>query len=225
MEHVKFKAMAEGDRADFLFLEKSERKAAGAVGVRLLKLLDDLDDTPTAYRVSRREHCLQAASRAWRDGADADWVMTALFHDVGDMFAPYNHDEFAAAVLRPYVREQCTWVVAHHGLFQRYYYAHHFGGDRDVRRRHKDDPYYDDCVKFCERWDQVSFDPGYESLPADTFRPMVAEVFSREPYQLQVVASGLRQPLHNPVVAEARRVTQGDTGPPRSGRAAKPARG
>ncbi|MEM7695226.1 MAG: peptidase [Pseudomonadota bacterium] len=207
MRHVKFTAMSDGDRADFMFLERAERSAAGAVSDRLLKLLEDLDGTPSAYRVSRREHCLQVASRAWRDGADADWIITSLFHDVGDMFAPYNHDEFAAAVLRPYVREQCTWVVAHHGLFQRYYYAHHFGGDRDVRRRHKDNPYYDDCVKFCERWDQLSFDPDYESLPVEKFVPMVNEVFGREPYQPTTIASGTRQPLRNPVVAEARAVT------------------
>ncbi|MEO1104412.1 MAG: inositol oxygenase family protein [Pseudomonadota bacterium] len=195
MDRVKFRSMAEGDREDYLFLAEYERKAAVSVGSRLVEALERLDDTDTAYRVSRLEHCLQCASRAARDGADTDWIVTALLHDVGDLYAPYNHDEFAAALMRPYVREQCTWVVAHHGLFQRFYYAHHFGGDREVRRRHKDNPYYDDCVTFCERWDQVSFDPDYQSLPLEHFRPMVEEVFSREPYQPNIIAADTRKPL------------------------------
>lgn len=203
MTTVKFKTMAEGDRADFVFLEERERDAAAGVGARLLAALERLDDAPSAYRVSRREHSLQAASRAFRDGADGDWVVAALLHDVGDLYAPYNHDEYAAAVLRPYLREQCTWVVAHHGLFQRYYYAHHFGGDREARRRHEGSPYYDDAVSFCARWDQASFDPEYSGLPLDAFRPLVAEVFAREPYSPAVVAAGVRRPLAD--AAEARR--------------------
>ncbi|MEM8663771.1 MAG: HD domain-containing protein [Pseudomonadota bacterium] len=204
MNTVKFAAMADGDKEDYVFLEAHERASAAAVGNRLLTALKELDGAESAYRVSRYEHCVQAASRAYRDGADTDWIVTALLHDVGDLYAPYNHDEYAAAIFRPYVREQCTWVVAHHGLFQRYYYAHHFGGDRDVRRRFKDNPYYDDCVAFCERWDQASFDPGYESLPLEQFRPMVEEVFARDPYQPQIIAAGRRVPLHNPTLAASR---------------------
>ncbi|MEM8552229.1 MAG: peptidase [Pseudomonadota bacterium] len=205
MNTVKFNAMSQGDREDFLFLEERERQSAAQVGKRLLDALEALGDAESAYQVSRKEHCIQAATRAWRDGADPDWVVTALMHDVGDLYAPYNHDEYASAILRPYVREQCTWVVAHHGMFQRYYYAHHFGGDRDVRRRYRDSPYYDDCVMFCERWDQASFDPTFESLPLDHFRPMVDQVFGREPYQPRVIAAGQRLPLMDPAVASQRR--------------------
>ena len=190
MEHVKFKSMAEGDKEDYLFLEAHEREAAGVVGDRLLDALATLDGSESAYRVSRCEHSLQSASRAWRDGADIDWVVAALLHDVGDLYAPYNHDEYAAAILRPYLREQCTWVVAHHGLFQRYYYAHHFGGDREVRRRHKDSPFFDDCVQFCELWDQASFDPGYRSDPLVSFTDDVRAVFTRSPWDPTVVAAG-----------------------------------
>jgi len=203
-QRVKFRAMAEGDREDYIFLEAHERVAAAEVGERLLRALRELDKAESAYQVSRFEHSLQAATRAWYDGADIDWVVTALMHDVGDLHAPYNHDEYAAAVLRPYVREQCTWVVAHHGLFQRFYYAHHFGGDRDVRRRHRDNPYYEDAVAFCERWDQASFDPDYASLSLGHFRPMVEEVFARDPYHPRIIASGLRVPLTDAEIAARR---------------------
>lgn len=195
MEHVKFRKMSEGDAEDYRFLEEHERAFAAGVPDRLLSALEALDRNDSAYQVSRLEHSLQCATRAWRDGADADWIVCALLHDIGDLHAPYNHDEYAAAVLRPFVREQCTWTVAHHGTFQRYYYAHHFGGDRELRAKHRDSPYYDDCVTFCERWDQVSFDPDYESLPLEFFRPMVREVFSREPYAPAVIAPGIRMPL------------------------------
>lgn len=203
MGTVKFTAMLEGDRADFVFLEEREREAAAGVGGRLLDALERLDDAPSAYRVSRLEHSLQCATRAWRDGADLDWVVAALLHDVGDLYAPYNHDEYAAAILRPYLREQCVWVVAHHGLFQRYYYAHHFGGDREARRRHEGNPFYGDAVDFCDRWDQGSFDPTFVSLPMATFRPLVDQVFRREPYAPQAIAAGVRRPLID--AAEARR--------------------
>ncbi|WP_108658913.1 HD domain-containing protein [Acuticoccus kandeliae] len=201
---VKFTRMADGDRDDYLFLERHEREAALHVGDRLIDALRLLDNVDSAYRVSRYQHSIQAATRAWRDGADTDWVVAALLHDVGDLYAPYNHDEYAASILRPYLRDQCTWVIANHGLFQRYYYAHHFGGNREVRRRHESHPYYDDAILFCERWDQASFDPDYESLPIDFFRPLVAEVFGRDPYTPQVISAGVRVPLVDRVVAERR---------------------
>ncbi|ORE96527.1 HD domain-containing protein [Acuticoccus yangtzensis] len=205
METVKFKRMAEGDKEDYVFLEEHERAAAASVCDRLYAGLMSLDSAESGYRVSRLEHSVQSATRAFRDGADEDWVIAALLHDIGDVYAPYNHDEFAAAVLRPYVREQCTWVVAHHGLFQRYYYAHHFGGDRNARKRHEGHPFYDDAVAFCERWDQASFDPDYESLPLESFRPMMESVFAREPYHPRVIATGVRRPLVDPQNAARRR--------------------
>lgn len=204
MEKVKFTRMADGDAEDFRFLEERERCSAIGVGARLLDALERLDDAPSAYRVTRMEHSLQCATRAWQDDADLDWVVAALLHDVGDLYAPYNHDEYAAAILRPYLREQCTWVVAHHGDFQRYYYAHHFGGNREARRRHEGSPYYDDAVDFCERWDQAAFDPAFRSLPMPFFRPLVDEVFAREPYNPQVIAGGVRRALFDPKDAARR---------------------
>ncbi len=205
MEQVKFRRMQDGDREDYLFLEAHERRFAAGVGERLLDLLLTLDKSLSGYQVSRLEHSLQCATRAWNDGADHDWIVAALLHDIGDLYAPYNHDEFAASVLRPYVREQCVWTIANHGTFQRWYYAHHFGGDRELRQKHKDNPYYEDCVTFCERWDQVSFDPTYESRPLDFFRPVVEDVFAREPYAPAVIATGIRMPLVDATVAAERR--------------------
>jgi predicted HD phosphohydrolase len=97
------------------------------------------------------------------------------------MLAPYNHAEVAAGILRPYVREEVTWVVEQHGLFQTYYYAHHLGGDRQARERLRDHRWFEVCAHFCERYDQASFDPAYPCLPLEEFAPLVREIFLRPP--------------------------------------------
>ena len=76
-----------------------------------------------------------APTRAHRDGAGEEMVVAALLHDIGDLLAPFNHSELAAAVLRPYVAERTCWIVGHHGLFQTYYYAHHTGRRPQCPRR------------------------------------------------------------------------------------------
>lgn len=204
METVKFTAMKDGDRADYEFLTEHETAYAAETAGRLLDALVALDKSLSGYKVTRLGHSLQSATRAWRDGADEDWVVSALLHDIGDIYAPYNHDEYAAAVLKPFVREQCTWVVEKHGDFQRLYYAHHLGGDRDARDKYRGHACFDDCADFCERWDQSSFDPDYAALPLDFFRPMVGRVFARKAYDPDVIRPGHREPLVNPALAAER---------------------
>ena len=122
-------------------------------------------------------------------------MVSALLHDIGDIFAPYNHDEYAASILKPFVREQCTWVVEKHGDFQMLYYGHHVGGDRHKRDAYRGHLYFDDCAAFCERWDQASFDPAYQNEDIDFFRDMVREIFARPPYDPAVIRPGVREPL------------------------------
>ena len=181
-ETVAFTTMAEGTREDYELLEKLEARFAEGTADRVLDQLRGLAGSLSGYKVDRLEHSLQSATRAYRDGADEEMVVAALLHDIGDLLSPYNHSELAAAVLRPYVSEKTYWIVRHHGLFQSYYYAHHTGGDRNARDAYRDDPWYQDTVDFCHKWDQSSFDPEYESLPLDFFEPMVRRIFGREPF-------------------------------------------
>ena len=58
---------------------------------------------------------------------------------------------------------------------------HHFDENRNLREKFKDHPYYQDCVDFCEKWDQKSFDPNYKTYPLEHFIPMIEEIFSRQP--------------------------------------------
>jgi predicted HD phosphohydrolase len=179
---VSFRRMADGTRDDYLLLDESERRYARGLADRVLESLARLDHSLEGYPVSRLEHSLQAATRAARDSADEELVLAALLHDIGDELAPYNHAEFAAAVLRPYVRAEVSWIVAQHGLFQNYYYVHHLGGDRYAREQLREHPWYAACVHFCAAWDQCSFDPDYESEPLAFFEPLVRRIFARAPH-------------------------------------------
>ncbi len=204
MDHVKFTAMKDGDREDYQFLHPLEVDYASGTADRLLKALVSLDESMSGYQITRLGHSLQSATRAWNDGADVDWVVSALLHDIGDIFAPYNHDEYAASILRPFVREQCTWVVEKHGDFQMLYYGHHVGGNQHKRDAYAGHMYFDDCAEFCERWDQASFDPDYKTEPVEFFTDMTRDVFTRQAYDPAVVRAGAREPLVDAAVAKAR---------------------
>ena len=81
---------------------------------------------------------------------------------------------------RAYVGEKTHWIVKHHGLFQGYFYYRHLGWDPDARERHRGHPHFEACADFCERWDQVSFDPAYDTLPLEAFEPMVRRLLAGE---------------------------------------------
>jgi predicted HD phosphohydrolase len=179
--------MQDGTREDYELLDESEREYACHLPDHILASLGKLDHSLFGYPVSRLGHCLQTATRAMRDGADDELLAAALIHDIGDELAPYNHTEVAAAILRPYVRPEVTWIVEKHGLFQNYYYVHHLGGDRNARDKYRDHPWYQACKDFCANWDQCSFDPDYPTEPLSTFEPVLRRVFSRPPHDPRYV--------------------------------------
>ena len=139
IDQVKFTAMKDGDKEDYDFLTEHEIAYTKGTASRLLDAMVNLDEGLSGYQITRLGHSLQSATRAERDGADTDWIVAALLHDIGDIYAPYNHDEYAATILKPFVREQVTWVVEKHGAFQMNYYGEHVGADPHQRDDH-DDP-------------------------------------------------------------------------------------
>ena len=195
MDHVKFHAMKDGDAADYAFLTEHEVEYTKGTASRLLEALVGLDESLSGYQVTRLGHSLQSATRAERDGADIDWIVSTLLHDIGDIYAPYNHDEYAATILRPFVREQCSWVVEKHGDFQMVYYGQHVGANPDKRENYRGHIYFEDCATFCERWDQNSFDPDYDTLKISHFEALVHEVFARQAYDPKIIRPGAREPL------------------------------
>ena len=174
--------MKHGTKEDYILLGKHEKKYIEGTADRLIKFMSGLNSTLEGYQVSRLEHSLQTATRAFHDKASEEMVVASLFHDIGDELAPLNHAEYAASVLKPYVSEKTHWIIEKHGIFQTYYYAHHLGGDKNKRDKFKGHKYYNDAVNFCENWDQKSFDPNFKSMTLKNFEPLVKKIFSRTPY-------------------------------------------
>ena len=176
--------MADGTVDEYKRIERQYREHTGGALVPHLLTTFRLMEGPTlGYPIDRARHSRQSATRALRNGESVDFVAAALLHDIGDVLAPENHSEVAAAIISPYVSDETAWVVRHHGLFQGYYYFHHFGGDRDARDRYAESPHYGRCVDFCASYDQNCFDPHYDDLALEDFVPILEEVFSRPPRQ------------------------------------------
>ena len=191
MPKVSFTAMKDGTREDYEILAELEKPFLALTADRILQELRRSGEiTLEGYQITRLEHALQSGTRAMRDGADIDWIVGALLHDIGDGLAPQNHDRMSAEVIRPFVRWDVAWTVEHHGIFQMLYYAHHYNWDRNARDRFRDHPVFKNCEQFCERWDQSSFDPEYPMEPLDTFEPMVKEIFNRKAYDPKIIREG-----------------------------------
>ena len=182
MKTVNFTEMKNGNKDDYQLLEKYEKNFERNTAKRILKYLAGQTGTLEGYKITRLEHSLQAATRAYKADESEEMIVATLLHDIGDDLAPMNHSQYAASILRPYVSEKTYWIIKHHGLFQAYYSAHHLGKDRNARDKFKDHKYYKATVNFCEKYDQSSFDPSYKSMSLKDFSPMVERIFARTPY-------------------------------------------
>ena len=188
---VSFTRMKDGTAEDYALLAELEVPFLKLTADRVLAELGrQAEMTLEGYKITRADHGLQSATRAEAEGADIDWIVGALLHDIGDGLAPQNHDRMSAEVIRPFVRWEVAWVVEHHGIFQMLYYGHHYGWDRNARDRFSDHPCFDACAAFCERWDQSSFDPDYPWKPISHFEPMVRQVFARKAHDPAVIREG-----------------------------------
>lgn len=147
---------------------------------RALKHLRELDDTHVLQgrfgAVSRLTHCLQTAHLAEQSGEDDEYVALALVHDIGDLLGPYNHGEFAATLMAPFLGEANHWMVAHHHCFQGYYYFEHIGLDKNMREQFRGHPHFERTMTFCEKYDERAFDPGMATPPLEHFEPALRRV-------------------------------------------------
>lgn len=182
MDRVSFSTMDEGTKADFELLERAEEQYLTELPARLLAALNDLRQSFAGYQVSRYEHSLQSATRALQDGRSDEYVAAALLHDIGDELAPYTHGEMVAAIMRPYIAPEICWIVEHHGVFQQFHYGEVTGDDPNARDVYRDHPSFEACAEFCALYDQNCFDSDFESLPLESFQPIVERVFSDPRY-------------------------------------------
>jgi predicted HD phosphohydrolase len=182
---VSYIRMEDGTAEDYALVAELAKPFIAATADRVLAYLPQLRFSYEGDRVDRYEHSLQTATRAFRDGADEETVTAALLHDIGDMLAPENHSDFAAALLQPYVSRTTHWIVKHHGIFQGYYYFHHYGKDRNVREQFRGHPAFEKTIEFCSKWDQTAFDPSYDTMPLSAFEPIVRRVFARSAWSAE----------------------------------------
>jgi len=143
------------------------------VAESVLALLRSLAAITDGFAVDQLTHSLQTATRAERAGADEEVVFASLLHDIGKAVSVPNHPEIAAAIIKPYVRSDVYNMIRAHQDFQgRHYYAH-FGGDPNARDQYEGEPWFDLAARFADDWDQVAFDPDYDTLPLEHFEPLV----------------------------------------------------
>ena len=67
----------------------------------------------------------------------------------------------------------------HHGIFQGYYFWDKVGKDPNTREQYRGHPAFEMTERFCGEYDQMAFDPDYDTLPMEHFRPMVERIFAR----------------------------------------------
>jgi predicted HD phosphohydrolase len=145
----------------------------------VLDMLRSLASITDGFAVDQLTHCLQTATRAERAGADDEIVVASLCHDIGKAVSVPNHPMIAAAILKPYVRPEIYDVIRAHQDFQGKHYYHHFGGDPNAREQYRGEPWSELAAQFADEWDQLAFDPDYDTLPLEHFEPRVREVFAR----------------------------------------------
>ena len=99
MKKVSFTEMKKGSKEDYLFLDKYEKDFASKTAERIIKFMSNLTDTLEGYQISRLEHSLQSATRAYNNNENEEMVVAALLHDIGDELAPMNHSEYALSLI------------------------------------------------------------------------------------------------------------------------------
>src|ERR1700712_1053219 len=84
-----YRTMAEGTAEDYALIHRAEEANNAGLVPRVLGLVEALADGEQAYPISRLDHSLQSATRAFDDGQSIEYFVAALLHDVGDTFRPH----------------------------------------------------------------------------------------------------------------------------------------
>ncbi len=176
-----FKRMDESTAEEWAHIEAQHDGLIDALPDRILDQLRLLESDAGGFAVDRLTHSLQTARRAEIDRWDDSYLVCALLHDIGDVLAPRNHAEIAAAILRPWVPPSHHWMVEKHGVFQGYYFWHHIGADRHARDALKGHEYYDLAEEFVRKYDMLAFDDEYSTPPLDHYEPLIREFFVGAP--------------------------------------------
>ena len=182
-----FTRMDESTAEQWSVIGKETMEHQGRVADSVLAMLQSLAEVTDGFAVDQLTHCLQTATLAERAGADDEVVIASLCHDIGKAVSVPNHPKIAAAILQPYVRDDVYQMILVHQDFQGRHYYHHFGGDPNARDQYREEPWFDLAEQFADEWDQIAFDPDYDTLPLEHFEPRVRSTFASA--RLGVVAA------------------------------------
>ncbi len=177
-----FTRMDESTAEQWAVIGAETAKNQGRVAEGILALLRSLDSIVDGFSTDQLTHCLQTATMARRAGADDEMIVASLCHDIGKAISVPNHPMIAAEILKPYVRPEVYDMIRVHQDFQGKHYYAHFGGDPNAREQHRanlDPDRFTLAARFADEWDQVAFDPSYDTLPLEHFEPKVRTVFGR----------------------------------------------
>jgi predicted HD phosphohydrolase len=83
MKKVSFTEMKNGNKEDYQLLEKYEKDFERKTADRIIKYLAAQTSTLEGYQITRLEHSLQAATRAYKNGESEEMVVATLLHDIG----------------------------------------------------------------------------------------------------------------------------------------------
>ena len=175
-----FRRMDESTQEQWAVIGRETYKNQSRVADRVIMLLESLREITDGFSTDQLTHCLQTATLAERAGADDEVVVAALCHDIGKAISVPNHPMIAAEILKPYVRPEVYDMIRVHQDFQGKHYYAHFGGDPNAREQHRsgmDADRFTLAERFADEWDQVAFDPSYDTLPLEHFEPKIRQVF------------------------------------------------
>ena len=74
MKTVNFTQMKNGTKDEYLLLDKYEQDYIKGTADRILKFMKGLTQTLEGYKITRLEHSLQTATRAYNDNAEEEMV-------------------------------------------------------------------------------------------------------------------------------------------------------
>lgn len=169
--------MDKGTQQDWEHIGKEHGPVISAMPERVENMLLQLQNLTVGFAVDQLEHSLQTATRAVRAGADEEMVLLSLCHDIGKVISVPNHAAIAAEILKPYVSERAYHILRTHQDFQGKYYYHFMGMPNDLRKNYTQESWYQDACTFSDQYDQAGFDPDYNSLPLEHFKPLIEKFF------------------------------------------------
>ncbi len=179
MARTNFKTFEESTKEDWDIIVPHIEHTQALVADKIVQQLEHLRHDHGGFPVDRLEHSLQTATRAEKDNRDDEYIVCALLHDIGDNFAPYNHPDIAAAILKTRVSEKNHWMVEKHGIFQGYYFWDHIDGlSGDAREAYRGHEHFDHTEEFCALYDQTAFDATYTSNPLEHYIPLLNDFFA-----------------------------------------------